>query len=312
MENYVDIFVCGCSILFKQYVIRSFVYGVAVVFSITSVLAQEVHQSNDAPLQLTMETSWASQNKYIELFRGQRYQNYRELDTIGLTNNGTLNSETGKQDHAGIALRWQSTEGWLLHFEAQRQSGVTNYDGYLQVANGNLMPYSAYTGNVSTQMSASIGYALNANNFSYLSKDWQITPLALLRRSQWQRNLVQYRETYDFNTFAAGALLQWRIRHGSLIELQAVTGRVSSANVNVPDFNFSGVQPGSNFSEWYIAISQDLGIMFGVDYLNGWRGSARYLISKYGHDQSQIVNNKQAPSNQNQSSIWALGLQKQF
>ena len=111
-------------------------------------------------------TTWQAHNRYVALHAGQQQQNYRELDTQGLASNGTLNTETGHQRHLGAAISYQTTSGWLLGLDAQRQTGATAYSGYLQAGNGSLSPYAARTGNVATQYSAHIGYGLNASTWA--------------------------------------------------------------------------------------------------------------------------------------------------
>ena len=104
-----------------------------------------------AHAQTDNTSTWPAHNRYLALNVGQQQQNYRELVSQGLTTNGTLNAETGRQRHLGAAISWQTTSGWLLGFDAQRQTGATAYSGYLQAGNGSLSPYVARTGNVATQ-----------------------------------------------------------------------------------------------------------------------------------------------------------------
>ena len=255
---------------------------------------------------------WASHNRYIEVATGAHQQNYREQDTSGLTANGTLNTETGSQSTAHLAGRWQTDQGWLLHLQATRQSGVTDYNGYLQVGNGTLTPYRATTGNTATQYSLSAGYALNASNWAALPDNWQITPMVQISQHEWQRNLVQYSETYRYTTQAIGALVQWQARPGTVLEAQALWGNTQPASVSVPSLGFAATQPGGSLRQWYLGISQDLGALTGTPALANWRANARYTASLYDHSASPVVNGLQAPPNQHQPSGWLLGLQKQF
>jgi hypothetical protein len=277
-----------------------------------AVAQQQPRQVMDASRQLAAVASWVDQNTYIEMFGGGHHQNYREIDTQGITANGILDTETGNQTHVGIALRWQSAEGWLWHFQTQRQSGATNYTGYLQNSNGTLSTLLARSGNVATQDIVNFGYAMNTANWCPMAENWQFTPLVQLSRYQWQRNLIQYSESYAFYTAAVGALLQWRARPGTVLELQAVAGQTHAANVKVPAFSFTANQPGGSLSEWQIAITQDLSTITGAAVLEGWRGAIRYTASKYDHGASPTVNGMQAPPNQHQPSVWSFGLRKQF
>ena len=88
-------------------------------------------------------TTWPAHNRYFELSAGQQQQNCREQDTQGITANGTLNTETGRQQNLGAAISFQTTSGWLLGLNAQRQTGATAYNGYLQAGNGSLNPHAA-------------------------------------------------------------------------------------------------------------------------------------------------------------------------
>ena len=109
-----------------------------------------------AQAQTETPSTWSAHNRYLALTLGQQQQNYRELDTQGLTTNGTLNGETGRQQQLGAAINWQTNSGWLMGFDAQRQTGATAYSGYLQAGDGSLSPYAARPGNVATQYSVHI------------------------------------------------------------------------------------------------------------------------------------------------------------
>ena len=210
----------------------------------------------EEPIWHLSRISWAEQNRFLEVFTGQRQQDYREADTQALTRNGVLDTETGDQNNIGLALRWQTTGGWLLHLQAQRQSGVTDYRGYLQAGNGSLTPYRARTGNTASQISINLDYALNTRNWSAMPANWQITPLVQIGQHHWERNLVQYGETYDYTTQAMGALVQWQARPGTVLELQALVGQTQSASVKVPVLSFAAQQSGNDFHEWQLDATQ--------------------------------------------------------
>jgi len=274
--------------------------------------AQEATPASDAPLPLVIATSWASQNRFVEVSAGQRQQDYQESDTQGLTSNGVLDTETGSQNHIGIALRWQTSTHWLVQLQAQRQSGATDYNGYLQLGDGSLTPYRAHTGNTATDYSIQLGYTLHTGNWPVLPAHWLIAPMAQFGKHHWQRNLVQYSETYDFKHYAFGALLQWQLRPGTVVAAQALQGRTRSAFVSVPALGFAAEQPGGNWRELQLGISQDLGGVTRTKAFEGWRVAARYIASDYAHGASPITNGLQAPPNQHRPSAWTLGLQKLF
>ena len=261
----------------------------------------------------TNTSTWPAHNRYVALNLGQQQQQYRELDTQGLTTNGTLNAETGRQQHLGAAVSYQTTSGWLLGLDAQRQTGATAYSGYLQAGNGSLSPYAARTGNVATRYSVHIGYGLNADTWGAMPSTWQVTPLLQLSQHHWQRNLAQYSEAYRHTTTAGGVRAQWQIKPGTVLEAQALFGRTQPATVSVPAFGFEATQGGGGrYQQWHLGITQDLGAATGQAVLDGWRIAARYARSQYGHGASAVVNSLQAPPNEHHPSVWTLGLQKQF
>jgi opacity protein-like surface antigen len=257
-------------------------------------------------------STWPAHNRYLAIHLGQQQQNYRELDTQGLTGNGILNTETGNQQHLGAAISYQTTSGWLFGLDAQRQTGATAYSGYLQAGNGSLSPYAASTGNVSTQYSVQIGYGLNASTWSAMPSTWQVTPLLQLAQHQWQRNLAQYSEDYRHTSTAGGLRAQWQMQPGTVLEAQALLGRTQSATVSVPAFGFETTQNGGSYQQWHLGITQDLGAATGHALLNGWAIAARYAASQYSHGASDMVNGLQAPPSEHKPSVWTLGLQNQF
>ena len=126
----------GCSIAVK----RSALFSTAIALAWGGGLAHAKTENT---------STWSAHNRYVALNLGQQQQNYCDLDTQGLTTNGNRNTETGGRHHRGAATSWQTDNGWLLGFDAQRQTGATAYNGYLQA------------GNVATQYSAYVGYGLN-------------------------------------------------------------------------------------------------------------------------------------------------------
>lgn len=277
-------------------------------------LAQENQQIQETPQtqQAQKPHHWAQYNRFVELAAGKHQQNYREQDLSGQTADGVLNAETGNQDAIRTTVRWQTDSDWLVQLQANRQSGVTRYNGYLQSNSGSLTPYRARSGNTATQISATVGYALNASNWAAMPPAWQLTPLLQYGHHRWQRNLVQYGETYTHPSHALGVLLQWQARPGTVLELQAMLGRVHAATVSVPSLGFEASQPGGHWHEWQLGISQDLAMLTGHPAFNGWRLSARYARSQYGHGASPVSNGLQAPPNTHNPAVWTLGLQKQF
>ncbi|MBH2009221.1 MAG: hypothetical protein I8H71_05930 [Xanthomonadaceae bacterium] len=128
-----------------------------------------------------------------------------------------------------------------------------------------------------------------------MPQDWQLVPMVQVSRHDWQRNLAQYNESYRYSAWAASAMLLWQARPGTVLELQALSGRTGSADVNVPALNFAAQQPGGAMRQWHITISQDLGLLANAEFLKDWRVLARYSKSTLAHDASPVANDLQAP-----------------
>ncbi len=262
--------------------------------------------------QAQVSPNWIEHNRYLEAGVGIHQQAYREQDRYSLTPDGTLNTETGKQSTLNAALRWQTAGGWFAELATQRQSGATDYSGYLQHGNGSLTPYQARTGNVANQARVQIGYALNVGNWPVVPAHWQFIPVVQLSQHHWRRNLTQYSETYRFNAYAVGAIAQWRMLPGMVLEAQALAGHTAAAQVSAPELGFASTQAGGSLQQWQLAIIQDLAVATGQAQLSGWRIVARYAGSHYSHGTSPIVAGLQAPPNKNAPRTWTLGVQKQF
>lgn len=145
-----------------------------------------------------------------------------------------------------------------------------------------------------------------------LPANLQFIPFIQASQHHWQRNLVQYSETYRFNAYAVGVIAQWQVRPGTVVEAQALTGQTHAAQVSVPLLGFEATQAGGSLRQFQLAISQDLAAATGQAQLTGWRLVARYADSRYSHGASPIVAGLQAPPNGNTPSTWTLGVQKQF
>ena len=264
--------------------------------------------AQESPLQ----QPWHSQNRYLELGAGQQQQAYREQDSYALTPDGVLNSESGRQDALHIAVRWQAPWGGFAAVQAQRQSGPTAYKGYLQSGSGALTPYNATTGNTASHVALQLGYAMGSQTLAYLPANWEIIPVVWLGQHTWQRNLAQYSESYRYTTQALGAVAQYQLRLGTVVEAQALRGKSSPASVSVPGLDFDATQPGGIWVRWQLGVSQDLGAATGQDAWRGWRVFARTTSTRTTHGASDVTNGLQAPPNESTPNIWLLGLQKQF
>lgn len=259
----------------------------------------------------TFRPTWSERNSFLEIFVGRQRQDYQEFDTTGAASNGILNTETGVQRHMGVAYRLQTSKGWLFHLQAQRQSGVTDYDGYLRQANGSLTPFRSTTGNFASQFVANIGYAIHAQTWSKVPENWQLAPLMQLGWHRWDRELEQYSEKYDFTSHSVGALVQWHILPRTLFEAQALVGRTRPSRVRVSALGFDAKQPGSNIRDLQFSISHDLTTIASESAVC-WSVSARYTLSQSEHRASSVVNGLQAPPNQHSSRNWTFSLRRTF
>jgi hypothetical protein len=283
--------------------------GCAMALSLASVpgLSQEASVAFAEPAPAFM-----AHNRFLQAAFGAHEQDYRELDTRGLTADGILDRENGTQRAALATLRWQFRSGVLVQLEARRVTGPTTYRGYLQSGGSSLTPFIGPTGNQASDVSMQLGAVLPLGAMNPALDALQIVPMVQLSRHQWRRRLAQYSETYRFQAYAAGALLQWQARPGTVVEAQALLGRTPASSVKVDAFDFAATQGAGSYREWQWGISQDLASVTGLAPLQGWSVAARYVRSQYTHGTSPSLNGVQAPPNEHRPSAWTLGLQKHF
>jgi hypothetical protein len=180
------------------------------------------------------------------------------------------------------------------------------------LSNGSLHSYRAITGNVQAQINAQIGYAFNGNDWPAFPARLQIVPLIYFGKTNWHRRLAEYGESYRFGAYAGGALAQWKASPSTTVEIQALAGKMTTAQVRAPSLNFASTQAGGNFQEWRIGAAQDMGAVFNIKALSGWALAAHYTRSKFNHSESAVVNGLQAPPSQHSIANWAIALRKQL
>jgi len=115
-------------------------------------------------------SGFEANNRSISLQGLTLQQDYREIDTQGLTADGILNTEKGHWQGNALQARWQGQLPigttamatrlplWLQAQTAQA-TGQTDYNGYLQSGN-TLTPYRAKTGNTWRSHSVALGVPL--------------------------------------------------------------------------------------------------------------------------------------------------------
>lgn len=196
------------------------------------------------PPGAAIAADWTAHNRSIELQALALRQDYREIDTQGLTTDGTLNTERGTVGGWGWQGRWQGTLGPIpvwLQAQAQWAQGQTRYDGYLQTGS-TLKPYQAHTGNTWRSHRLALGVPLPVKLEEGAVAALQVIPHLQWAGQSWQRNLVQYGETYRHRSSGIGLLVQWAATDRLTLEGEIARRWQSRASVNVPTFGFAAEQ----------------------------------------------------------------------
>lgn len=243
---------------------------------------------------------WPDFNRRIGISIGQSRQHYRELDSRGLTSDGTLDQEAGNLTSGVLELRWQGRP-WeneriqsYIAVKGQRNKGTTQYQGYLQGGNGQLTPYSADTGNIEWQGQLRIGLALPQRDA------WQVVPYLELAYRRWERQLDQYNEKYTHKVVLAGLLGQWCFGRQWTFEFGAAYGGTIQADMrlNAPSFD----QSLAKASIWQAEAQLNYHLTPRFS-LNGAMNHAQW---RYG--QSAQQNNLQEPESLTRQTRYSLGL----
>lgn len=265
--------------------------------------SQELDKTAAAADQRPWGERWATQNRSVSLSGLVLQQDYRELDSQGRTSDGTLNTERGRLTGGAVALRWQTGADvavplWL-QARAEWTQGRTAYQGYLQRGT-TLTPFAAKTGNVWQALELSVGLPLVLNQTG-----WQMTPFLQWSTSRWQRNLVQYSETYRANSVGSGVLLQWAVTdrltlEGSLARLKNMPTRVS-----VPALGFTSRQE---------STTETTALELAVSYALAphWHIHAGVQQKRWKAGASPIVAGLQVPGNLYKQTRYSVGLNYLF
>ncbi len=278
----------------------------AVVGSIQLATAQGQAMAGDASSQPShRHANWGAHNRSIVLQGLHTQKNYREIDISGQTSDGTFNTERGSWQGSGLQVRWQGHAGLVpLWLQAQigRSSGQTDYQGYLQ-SGGRLTPYAARTGNTVAQHSLRLGWPVDLMEWlrpAHGAPQLQIVPYVDWAHQRWQRNLVQYGETYTHQTRSLGVLAQWQVAPAWVLEASHQQGRHSSASLSAPTLGFDAPLGSATQRQSSLALH--------------WQASPRWSLqlhsgqTRYSHGQSAIVNNLQAPPSDTRQHMLGLGV----
>lgn len=243
-------------------------------------------------------TNWAVLNRTVGLSASALQQDYREIDTQGLTATGTLNTERGTVGGLGVQGRWQGQLGGLplwAQADAHWAQGQTAYDGYLQ-SGSTLTPFKAKTGNTWRSQGLAMGVPLTWER----APNWQAVPFVQWASQYWQRNLVQYGETYRHSTRSLGLLVQWQVAAHWLLETSHHQGSHQSASLNAPALGFV-----ANLGLRH-QTQNGLALRYRPD--QRWSLQLQFVKTIYSQGASAVVNNLQAPPSTTRQTQLGVGL----
>jgi hypothetical protein len=235
-------------------------------------------------------------NQSLGFSRSVQTQNYREIDRQALTPDGTLNSETGKSTSYAIQARYQSPPNFplplWLELNSSKSAGQTQYRGYLQ--SGSLLtPFAALTGNEWKNHALRVGLPWS---FELASMPAQLIPYLGLERHLWQRNLLQYSETYRQKSTNLGLLFQAQIAQNWIAEIGAQRSFSHRAELNVPSLNFAADQPASARNHFKASVAYRIHPQ--------WQLSLNAEQTRYKTEASPVVSGLQSPpSNAEQTRL---------
>lgn len=234
-------------------------------------------------------------NRSLSISAVQIQQNYQEFDRFGLTPDGIFNAEQGRLRGWSVQARWQGEAAGLplwAQASMQRSTGQTSYRGYLQSSAG-LTPYQALTGNALASQHFRIGLPWQTNGAGM-----QLVPYLDLSQQEWQRNLVQYSETYRYRGASLGLLTQWQATKYWVLEASYQKGRHTHASASVPSLGFAADLGRGQASQASLAAS--------YKFSDAWSLLTQVSKDRYSNSESAITNGLQAPpSSTRQTSIQA-------
>lgn len=241
---------------------------------------------------------WPSLNSSLSLSTTALDQHYREIDSQGLTADGTLNTERGTVGGWAVQGRWQGALGpvplWL-QASTQWAQGQTRYNGYLQ-SGSTLTPFQANTGNTWRSHSLALGVPLAMAPGDQV----QLIPHLQWASQHWQRNLVQYGETYRHHSAGLGLLAQWAATDRLTLEAATTRRWQSRASVAVPALGFAAEQGRGTETELSFAARWHIN--------QRWHLLASASRSRFQNGASPVQQGLQAPPNAHQTTRMSVGL----
>jgi hypothetical protein len=224
--------------------------------------------------------SWQTFNRRLLIQALRLEQHYRENDESGRTADGVFNQEDGSMSGWGLQARWQGQvpliQDWSLPVWLQADwtsvRGQTRYQGYLQ-NNGQLLPFSAITGNRLSDRHLRLGIPLSPAS---AENQWQLVPFLAWSDQPWRRNLVQYSEDHQHHTQSWGWIGQWRLNPSWVLELSHQNALHQKSSVSAPALGFQANLPSGQHKRTAAALhlqaSPRWGVQLGVSqthYTNG-------------------------------------------
>lgn len=273
------------------------------------VLMLVVSHSGAEPVDATSATSTQSLWRSLTISQGMTRHDYSEPDLLGRVN--PLDRETGVIPTTQVTLRWrgrptQAFPELAVQAKASYAQGQTDYNGYLQQGN-TLTPYSARTGNTLQALSLRVGLPLNA----FTQKPWayHIAPYVEQNWHQWQRNLTQYGETFDWQATRLGVMAVWPLAELGLPQLARFTleadlaiGRTRNTHMAAPALGFA-----ADLGEADIQ-SASLAVHYAVTPT--WLLGLRYAVEQRNFGASPMVGGLQYPgaNHRGQSLLVSVGI----
>lgn len=255
--------------------------------------------------------SWAAYNRQLSVHVVSLSQKYRELDQYGKTVDGVFNQETGTVEGTAVQGRWQGELGirtWSLplwfELDALTSQGPTAYRGYLQ-SNGYLIPHNDTTQNQWQTMRLRLGIPVAQTIGSDNPINLQWVPYLALQNSIWTRDLAQYQETYSYQAWGAGLLIQWRWAQQWVASLDAFALDAGNTRTQVPrnEYVFNDFDENQYRQPQY---TMSLGLSY--DFTPSWSLQAQWQNTDTRHQESVLSNGNNAPPSRQTQQMLRLGL----
>lgn len=247
----------------------------------------------------------------LTLSHGITRHHYREPDPFGRVD--PLDSETGWIPTTQATLRWnvklaQALPEIAVQAHASYAQGQTDYNGYLQQGI-TLTPYRARTGNTLKAYSLRMGLPLNA----FTQQTWaqHVAPYAEQSWHHWQRNLVQYGETFTWQTTSFGVMALWPLADLAVpafsrfaLEADWAVGHTRGAKIAAPALDF--------FAGMGSARTDSAAIALYYDASRSWFIGLRYETQRMSFGASPTIDGLQYPGSSSNEQTWAVSLGHRF